>query len=171
MGIDWLKDLNFKSSEDLESHENESHDSELERLKKQHGVIARVLNARIENEGLAEYQRVLNNEFLAFSNEVEFKEQVVALRALQELGNELQLVASFPSLFQKNMVAVGGGFSAGKSSFLNHLLGLNLKLPENLTPTTAIPTYCLKGEREVLMGFLKMGAWWSCLIFLLTIRS
>ncbi len=26
MGIDWLKDLNFKSSEDLEAHENENHD-------------------------------------------------------------------------------------------------------------------------------------------------
>ncbi|GHP91915.1 hypothetical protein JP0052_12620 [Helicobacter pylori] len=83
MGIDWLKDLNFKSSEDLEAHENESHDSELERLKKQHSVIVRVLNVKIENEGLAEYQRVLNNEFLAFSNEVEFKEQAVALHTLQ----------------------------------------------------------------------------------------
>ncbi|GAA6849022.1 hypothetical protein VN1210_09330 [Helicobacter pylori] len=155
MGIDWLKDLNFKSSEDLESHENESHDSELERLKKQHGVIARVLNARIENEGLAEYQRVLNNEFLAFSNEVEFKEQAMALHALQELGNELQLVASYPSLFQKSMVAVGGGFSAGKSSFLNNVLGL--KLPIGLDKTTAIPTYCLKGEREVLMGRSQNG--------------
>ncbi|GAA9152105.1 hypothetical protein BTM352_15580 [Helicobacter pylori] len=118
MGIDWLKDLNFKSSEDFEAHENESHDLELERLKKQHGVIACVLNAKMENKGLAEYQRVLNNEFLAFSNEVEFKEQAMVLRALQELGNELQLVASFPSLFQKSMVAVGGGFSVGKSSFL-----------------------------------------------------
>ncbi|GAA9188483.1 hypothetical protein BTM359_02070 [Helicobacter pylori] len=74
----------------MEAHENESHYLELERLKKQHGVIARVLNARIENEGLAEYQRILDNEFLAFSNEVEFKEQAVALRTLQELGNELQ---------------------------------------------------------------------------------
>ncbi|GAA9838658.1 acyl carrier protein [Helicobacter pylori] len=157
MGIDWLKDLNFKSSEDLESHENESHDSELERLKKQHGVIAHVLNARIENEGLAEYQRVLNNEFLAFSNEVEFKEQAMALHALQELGNELQLVASYPSLFQKSMVAVGGGFSAGKSTFLNNLLGLKLKLPEHIDPTTAIPTYCLKGKKEVLMGFSQNG--------------
>ncbi|GHS21184.1 GTPase [Helicobacter pylori] len=157
MGIDWLKDLNFKSSEDLEAHENESHNLELERLKKQHGVIACVLNARIENEGLAEYQRVLNNEFLAFSNEVEFKEQAMVMRALQELGNELQLVASFPSLFQKSMVAVGGGFSAGKSTFLNHLLGLNLKLSANSTPTTAIPTYCLKGEREVLMGCSQNG--------------
>ncbi|GHQ23159.1 GTPase [Helicobacter pylori] len=157
MGIDWLKDLNFKSFEDLKAYENESHDSELERLRKQHDVIAHVLNARIENEGLEEYQRILDNEFLAFSNEVEFKEQAVALRALQELGNELQLVASFPSLFKKSMVAVGGGFSVGKSSFLNHLLGLNLKLPENLTPTTAIPTYCLRGEREVLMGFSQNG--------------
>ncbi len=157
MGIDWLKDLNFKSFEDLKAYENESHDSELERLRKQHDVIAHVLNARIENEGLEEYQRILDNEFLAFSNEVEFKEQAVALRALQELGNELQLVASFPSLFKKSMVAVGGGFSVGKSSFLNHLLGLNLKLPENLTPTTAIPTYCLKGEREVLMGCSQNG--------------
>ncbi|GAA7132583.1 hypothetical protein ID0302_01230 [Helicobacter pylori] len=53
------------------------------------------------------------------------------------------------------MVAVGGGFSAGKSSFLNHLLGL--KLPIGLDKTTAIPTYCLKGEREVLMGRSQNG--------------
>ncbi len=128
-----------------------------EALKNSHDLIARVLNARMENEGLEEYQRILDNEFLAFSNEVEFKEQAVALCTLQELGNELQLVASYPSLFQKSMVAVGGGFSAGKSSFLNHLLGLKLKLPENSTPTTAIPTYCLKGEREVLMGRSQNG--------------
>ncbi len=128
-----------------------------EALKNSHDLIVRVLNARIENEGLEEYQRILDNEFLAFSNEVEFKEQAVALHTLQELGNELQLVASYPSLFQKSMVAVGGGFSAGKSSFLNHLLGLKLKLPENSTPTTAIPTYCLKGKKEVLMGFSQNG--------------
>ncbi|AHN37815.1 acyl carrier protein [Helicobacter pylori] len=153
MGIDWFK--NLKSSEDLKAHENESHDSELGRLKKQHGVIACVLNAKMENEGLEEYQRILDNEFLAFSNEVEFKEQAVALFTLQELGNELQLVASYPSLFQKSMVAVGGGFSAGKSSFLNHLLGL--KLPYGVEPITAIPTYCFKDKREVLMGFSQNG--------------
>ncbi|WRF40754.1 dynamin family protein [Helicobacter pylori] len=126
-----------------------------EALKNSHDLIARILNAKMENKGLEEYQRVLNNEFLAFSNEVEFKEQAMVLRALQDLGNELQLVASFPSLFQKSMVAVGGGFSAGKSSFLNNVLGL--KLPVGLDKTTAIPTYCLKGEREVLMGCSQNG--------------
>nr|WP_232257645.1 dynamin-like GTPase family protein [Helicobacter pylori] len=69
----------------------------------------------------------------------------------------MQLVASYPSLFQKTIVAVGGGFSAGKSTFLNNLLGLKLKLPEDMNPTTAIPTYCLKGKREVLMGFSQNG--------------
>ncbi|GAA7120816.1 hypothetical protein ID0233_05640 [Helicobacter pylori] len=128
-----------------------------EALKNSHDLIARILNAKMENEGLAEYQCILDNEFLAFSNEVEFKEQAVVLCALQELGNELQLVASYPNLFQKSMVAVGGGFSVGKSSFLNHLLGLNLKLPEAINPTTAIPTYCFKDKREALMGFSQNG--------------
>lgn len=74
---------------------------------------------------------------------------------LQEIKKELQLVASYPSLFQKSMVAVGGGFSVGKSTFLNHLLGL--KLPYGVEPVTAIPTYCFKDKREALMGFSQNG--------------
>ncbi|GAA8625993.1 hypothetical protein HpBT321_12630 [Helicobacter pylori] len=133
-----------------ENHQNEKP------LKERYDLIARILNAKMENKGLEEYQCILDNEFLEFASGVDsLKEKEIALLALQEIKKELQLVASYPSLFQKNMVAVGGGFSAGKSSFLNHLLGLNLKLPENLT--TAIPTYCLKGEREVLMGHSQNG--------------
>ncbi|GAA7784678.1 acyl carrier protein [Helicobacter pylori] len=135
-----------------ENHQNEKP------LKECYDLIARILNAKMENKGLEEYQCILDNEFLEFASGVDsFKEKEIALLALQEIKKELQLVASYPSLFQKNMVAVGGGFSAGKSTFLNHLLGLNLKLPENLTPTTAIPTYCLKGEIEVLMGHSQNG--------------
>ncbi len=117
-------------------------------------LIVRILNAKIKNEGLAEYQHILDNEFLEFASGVDsLKEKEIALLTLQEIKKELQLVASYPSLFQKSMVAVGGGFSAGKSSFLNHLLGLKLELPKDREPTTAIPTYCLKGKKEVLMGF------------------
>ncbi|WP_423219671.1 acyl carrier protein [Helicobacter pylori] len=36
-------------------------------------------------------------------------------------------------------------------------MGLKLKLPEHMNPTTAIPTYCLKGKKEVLMGFSQNG--------------
>ncbi len=127
-------------------------------LKERYDLIVRILNAKMRNEGLEEYQSVLDNEFLEFASGVDsLKEKEIALLMLQEIKKELQLVASYPSLFQKNMVAVGGGFSAGKSAFLNNLLGLKLKLPENINPTTAIPTYCLKGKKEVLMGFSQNG--------------
>ncbi|MCQ2826143.1 dynamin-like GTPase family protein [Helicobacter pylori] len=129
-----------------------------EGLKERYDLIARILNAKMENEGLKKYQSVLNNEFLDFASGVDsLKEKEIALLMLQEIQKELQLVASYPSLFQKTIVAVGGGFSAGKSTFLNNLLGLKLKLPEAMNPTTAIPTYCLKGQREVLMGFSQNG--------------
>ncbi len=127
-----------------------------EALKNSHDLIARILNAKMENKVLEEYQCILDNNFLEFASGVDsLKEKEIALLELQEIKKELQLVASYPSLFQKNMVAVGGGFSAGKSSFLNNVLGL--KLPIGLDKTTAIPTYCLKGEREVLMGRSQNG--------------
>ncbi|GAA8172834.1 acyl carrier protein [Helicobacter pylori] len=139
----------FNNNSTAENHHN------TEGLKERYDLIARILNAKMENEGL-EYQSIL--EFLEFASGVDsLKEKEIALLTLQEIQKELQLVASYPSLFQKTIVAVGGGFSAGKSTFLNNLLGLKLKLPEDMNPTTAIPTYCLKSKREVLMGFSQNG--------------
>nr|WP_101020229.1 dynamin-like GTPase family protein [Helicobacter pylori] len=149
MSVDFFKGI-FNGNSRAENHQNNHQVG----LKERYDLIARILNAKMENEGLEEYQSVLNNEFLEFSSGVDsLKEKEIALLALQEIKKELQLVASYPSLFHKNMVAVGGGFSAGKSTFLNNLLGLKLKLPEDTLPTTAIPTYCLRGKKEVLMGF------------------
>ncbi|GAA8133634.1 acyl carrier protein [Helicobacter pylori] len=151
MSINFFNGI-FNDNSRAENHHN------TEGLKERYDLIARILNAKIENEGLEEYQSILDNEFLEFASGVDsLKEKEIALLTLQEIKKELQLVASYPSLFQKNIVAVGGGFSAGKSTFLNNLLGLKLKLPEDMNPTTAIPTYCLKGKKEVLMGFSQNG--------------
>ncbi|KOS35033.1 ATPase [Helicobacter pylori] len=151
MSINFFNGI-FNNNSKAENHHN------TEGLKERYDLIARILNAKTSNEGLEEYQSVLDNEFLEFASGVDsLKEKEIALLTLQEIQKELQLVASYPSLFQKTIVAVGGGFSAGKSTFLNNLLGLKLKLPEHIDPTTAIPTYCLKGKREVLMGFSQNG--------------
>lgn len=151
MSINFFNGI-FKDNSVAENHHN------TEGLKERYDLIARILNAKTKNEGLEEYQQILDNEFLDFASGVDsLKEKEIALLMLQEIQKELQLVASYPSLFQKTIVAVGGGFSAGKSTFLNNLLGLKLKLPEDMNPTTAIPTYCLKGQREVLMGFSQNG--------------
>ncbi|MCP3737565.1 dynamin-like GTPase family protein [Helicobacter pylori] len=151
MSVNFFKGI-FNDNSRAENHHN------TEGLKERYDLIARILNAKTNNEGLEEYQQILDNEFLEFASGVDsLKEKEIALLMLQEIKKELQLVASYPSLFQKTIVAVGGGFSAGKSTFLNNLLGLKLKLPEHIDPTTAIPTYCLKGKKEVLMGFSQNG--------------
>ncbi|MBM0623904.1 dynamin-like GTPase family protein, partial [Helicobacter pylori] len=151
MSVNFFKGI-FNNNSAAENHHN------TEGLEERYDLIARILNAKTNNEGLEEYQSILDNEFLEFASGVDsLKEKEIALLTLQEIKKELQLVASYPSLFQKTMVAVGGGFSAGKSTFLNNLLGLKLKLPEHMNPTTAIPTYCLKGKKEVLMGFSQNG--------------
>ncbi|MCQ2659339.1 dynamin-like GTPase family protein [Helicobacter pylori] len=153
MSVNFFKGI-FNDNSKTENHQNNHQVG----LKERYDLIARILNAKMKNEGLEEYQSVLNNEFLEFASGVDsLKEKEIALLMLQEIQKELQLVAGYPSLFQKNMVAVGGGFSTGKSTFLNNLLGLKLKLPEHMNPTTAIPTYCLKGKKEVLMGFSQNG--------------
>ncbi|GAA7962100.1 acyl carrier protein [Helicobacter pylori] len=151
MSVNFFKGI-FNDNSKAENHHN------TEGLKERYDLIARILNAKTNNEGLEEYQQILDNEFLEFASGVDsLKKKEIALLMLQEIQKELQLVASYPSLFQKTIVAVGGGFSAGKSTFLNNLLGLKLKLPEDIDPTTAIPTYCLKGKKEVLMGFSQNG--------------
>ncbi len=153
MSVNFFKGI-FNDNSKAENHQNNHQVG----LKERYDLIARILNAKMKNEGLEEYQSVLDNEFLEFASGVDsLKEKEIALLALQEIKKELQLVASYPSLFQKTIVAVGGGFSAGKSTFLNQLLGLKLKLPEHMNPTTAIPTYCLKDKKEVLMGFSQNG--------------
>ncbi|NHA61429.1 acyl carrier protein [Helicobacter pylori] len=151
MSFNFFKGI-FNNNSAAENHHN------TEGLKERYDLIVRILNDKMENERLEEYQQILDNEFLEFASGVDsLKEKEIALLMLQEIKKELQLVASYPSLFQKTIVAVGGGFSAGKSTFLNNLLGLKLKLPEDMNPTTAIPIYCLKGKKEVLMGFSQNG--------------
>ncbi|GAA9666276.1 hypothetical protein HpVH11_05480 [Helicobacter pylori] len=89
-----------------------------EALKNSHDLIAHILNAKMENKGLEEYQCILDNNFLEFASGVDsLKEKEIALLELQEIKKELQLVASYPSLFQKNMVAVGGGLVLANLAF------------------------------------------------------
>ena len=62
-----------------------------------------------------------------------------------ELKSELERLREFcayPPLAKKFIVAFGGGFSAGKSSLINAVLGKKLLVTE-VGPTTSLPTYLL----------------------------
>ncbi len=95
-----------------ENHQNEKP------LKERYDLIARILNAKMENKGLEEYQCILDNEFLEFASGVDsLKEKEIALLELQEIKKELQLVASYPSLFQKTWLRWGEGLALANPAF------------------------------------------------------
>lgn len=70
-------------------------------------------------------------------------------RELAALRDALQELVPFPDLANKVTVGFGGSFSAGKSRFLNTLLGVGELLPEGLEPTTAVPTCVIGGARSI----------------------
>ena len=55
-------------------------------------------------------------------------------------------------------IPVVGGFSTGKSTALNSLIGRQV-LPENVTPETAIPTELRYSESEHIMALTTKGDW------------
>jgi len=57
----------------------------------------------------------------------------------------------YDELIGKNVIALGGGFSSGKSSFLNALNGESA-LPIKTDPSTAVPTFIVNGEKHHAFG-------------------
>ena len=57
----------------------------------------------------------------------------------------------YNQLIGKNIVALGGGFSSGKSSFLNSILKQKV-LPSSIDPSTSVPTYIVNDESEYVYG-------------------
>ncbi len=74
---------------------------------------------------------------------------------LREL-ERLREFCAFPALANKLVVAFGGGFSAGKSSLINALLGQKLLVTE-VDPTTSLPTYLLHGSSNQVSALNLFG--------------
>lgn len=57
----------------------------------------------------------------------------------------------YDKLIGRNIVALGGGFSSGKSSFLNSLLDKKI-LPADINPSTSVPAYLVNDEEISVYG-------------------
>lgn len=65
--------------------------------------------------------------------------------------NKFREFILYEHLIGKKIVALGGGFSSGKSSFLNSLIGKKI-LPQDINPSTSVPAYIVKGEDTSVYG-------------------
>ena len=95
--------------------------------------------------------QLIHQSFVNLAARDDYPAEAQAYRELVALEQSLEDLVAFPDLANKTVIGVGGGFSAGKSRFLNSLLCVDV-LPESLEPTTAIPSYIVQGEREEIIA-------------------
>ncbi|MBF0239748.1 MAG: dynamin family protein [SAR324 cluster bacterium] len=101
-------------------------------------------------ELLRAIEQGIEQDFLALSSESESPKGAEIYAGLQQAYADLEDMVHFPEFENRAIVAVGGKFSAGKSTFLNSLLGDDHLLPIDTTPTTSIPTYILHGTQDAI---------------------
>lgn len=105
---------------------------------------------------LSVVRNLIEKEFLALCKHDNYPDEAGMYRRLQKAMEDLEDLTDFNVLATRNVIGVGGGFSAGKSRFLNSLLGDNL-LPTNTGATTAIPTYIAYGDAEEIKAINNLN--------------
>lgn len=122
-------------------------------------LISALLSARKSNQNVTKFHDLLHGEFMMFANnEGALINEAEVFFKLQELETELHAISAYPELHHKRVVAIGGGFSSGKSEFISSLFkNKKLKLPIGINPTTAIPTYVFDGKDTGVLALSKTG--------------
>lgn len=94
-----------------------------------------------------EFEYTINNKLINFLDKVTLDTEVRLYENLIKSKNKICEQRNINDLKNKSIVAVGGGFSSGKSKFINSIIKEKI-LPEDQTPTTSIPTYIINGINQ-----------------------
>lgn len=105
--------------------------------------------------GLQKFSSLIHDDFLALASG-EGPAGRLAIEGMLSLEADLRALATLP-IRQKRIGAIGGGFSAGKSAFINSFLSGQIRLPVEIEPTTAIPTYVTSGPESGIVGHTRNG--------------
>jgi GTPase Era involved in 16S rRNA processing len=86
----------------------------------------------------------------------DYPHEVTAIMQLQKAQGLLENTLVFSQFANKTTVGLGGGFSAGKSSFINVLMREEI-LPSSINPSTAYPTYVCQAPYEIVAALNSFG--------------
>lgn len=90
---------------------------------------------------------IVSKQILPLLAEADIIDECEKAQALKKIESKLQSSAAFEMIREKTIIGIGGRFSAGKSCFINSLIGNNVQLlPEGQLPTTSISTYIIKDK-------------------------
>jgi len=163
-----IKDL-FKKN--IKTHDNETvsikdyeklseEKKELKEIISSYDLVSDAHNAEpVENPIIKNFADLIENDFKKeLCNIEKVANSAENLTKLEYILNEMQFIANCPKLHSKTIGAVGGGYSSGKSSFINSFFtGSKVKLAEGLKPVTAIPSYVICDKDSAIQGISDKG--------------
>lgn len=134
-------------SENINKEKNEK-----EKIVKSFDLIRKIVSYYPETENhlqteLEKFKKIIMDDFLNFTRIDSYKNNTENFIKLQKIIQEIEELINLKFIANKTVIGVGGGFSAGKSSFINSILNFDI-LPRNVTPTTAIPTYLINSDSD-----------------------
>ena len=132
---------------------------EQENTKRIFSLITDILKAKpAENEHIQQFRSLVRNDFKEFCNKAVELNQMEDMELFEKIESEMNLIAHCPPVHSKMVGAIGGGFSSGKSSFINSfMLDKNIQLATGVIPVTAIPSYVICGEMPDICGISYRG--------------
>lgn len=111
-------------------------------------------NTKHQMRDMKRLDRLIDERLLQSINKIQLQNEVVLYESLVKLSDKLFEQNKMRLLKNKLTVGIGGQFSAGKSKFINSLLGEPI-LPEDQVPTTSIATYLVRGSNFFVDAYTK----------------
>ena len=111
------------------------------------------------NDALTAFADLINNDYMDFAGrESSLADEAQAVLAMQAVLAEMQMVTNFPSIAGKTILSIAGGFSSGKSAFVNSFIkDQSAQLATGLTPVTVVPSYVVCSEETRIKGYSYTG--------------
>jgi ribosomal protein L40E len=122
-------------------------------------LVSDALRAQsVENEYINEFTNLITDDFVKLCSIEKGVNDAVPLQKLQYIQKEMQLIANCAALHSKTIGAIGGGFSSGKSAFINSFIDKAvICLAEGIRPVTAIPSYVVSADKPKISGVTFRG--------------
>ena len=154
-----LQSQNLVLQESASLQRNEALSAENNSLNFQRKLIAKLLSDKEPNADLARFRKLLNENFMDFANQDDsLANEAEMVLKLQNIEKELVVVSTCPQIYNKEIIAVAGSFSVGKSAFISSLFkDKSISLPKSIEPSTAISTFVISEEQCKLLGVSNEG--------------
>lgn len=112
-----------------------------------------------DNEELAKFADLINHDYMEFaSRESSLAGEAQAVLDMQTILAEMQMLNNFPSIADKTILSIAGGFSSGKSAFINSFIrNPSVKLATGINPVTVVPSYVVCSEETQIKGYSYNG--------------